>query len=491
MFLELAAVGFLVGNWIYHRLTDEKPEPPVPQLPTVEDGAPVPMLFGRCRVTAPVLVWAGDATYESTVFGTTLRMDLYFVLGLGFQYGHVVNRIHSLWAEDTLVTATPALSTLTGEGSHEDPAALFYNVNGEDLSPGDCEFLNGNLDQELVNVGGKTYVGDKMIDSGLSENVIPGYRNVLSAALLYRPSPFGFFHSGQSPSAYHFEASSYYEQVGAQPLGLYSVVGQDANPMTVIYEVLTAQLGKLGLPTSMIDLPNFEAAAYTLYTEPLGYSRWFSERTPAADIIRDVLRTIDGMLYLDPVTSKIKVKLIRADFDPNTIPQINKNNAVKITGFAMGGRSNLINKVVIKFPNRDKEYNEDSTTAQNMANAVGQSGQVAEEAIEYRGICDAAMAQRLAERELGIRSKPQVKCRAICGRWAADLRPGDPVYVVWTGPDLNAVFRVVGVDQGTLEDGAVGVDLILDANYIHRRQMPLPPDFGGIDLGSGGILVGG
>lgn len=480
MFIELVAGGFLLGQAIYHRIyDDDSVKVPESELPRTDEGTPVPILFGRYRVRSPILVWRGPAVY----IDGRLRMDVLLVLGLGFQYGLVRNRIHAAWASDALMTGTGAtVGALTGDGSHETPATVQVIRGGVSVN-GQLEFLNGKPTQELVNVGGKTYAGDIMIESGMNENDIPGYRGVLSIALLDLGGDHDGFDHGNGPGmpAYQVEASSFYQEVGAQPLGLFSVIGQDANPVSVIYEILTATLGKLGLPTSMIDLPSFEAAQYTLYTESHGYSRCFLERMSAADMIADVLRQIDGIVFQDHATGLIKIKLVRPDYDPNAIPHITRDNCVKLTGLAMGSRVNLINKVTVKYPNRAKEYAEDSATAQNMANAVGQSGQVAEEVIEYRGCCYSDLAETLAARELAARSRPVLKCRAVVNRSFLRVNPGDAVKLTWGAPDIaGSIMRVARVERGTLEDGAIVLDLISDVNYVWRNRTPLPPDYGGI-----------
>lgn len=499
MFIELTAGAFLLGDFIYHRLVDEEEAPEEPELPRTEEGIPMPMIFGRCRVRAPILAWHQVPTYT----GGRALMDMYFVLGLGFQHGRVVNRIYNIWAGSTKATSGPAhtLSGLTGDGNFEDFASLQIARNGTTKANG-VEFLNGRPDQVLVDDDGdpQTFTGQNMLSeltpripplapATLTANQIPAYRGLLSVALIHTTEA-GFDHGiGEQIPAYQFEVSSTYEETGAQPLGIRGTVGQDANPITVIYEVLTATLGKLGLSTSLIDMTSFEAAKSTLWSESHGYSRCFTERTPAADIINDVLRQIDGVLYQDHASGTLKIKLIRPDYDPATIPHITKANCVKLTGFAFGSRTNLINKVSVKFLNRDKDYTDDAAMAHNLANAVGQSGQVVEETIEYRGCCDPENAKRLAERELAARSRPVLKCRALVMRSLLRVNPGDAVRLTWGAPDIaGAIMRVAGVNRGTLEDGAIALDLISDVNYVWRNRTPLPPDFGSVGLG--GLSVG-
>lgn len=503
MFIELAAGVFLLGDFVYHRIADddEGKAPKGLELPQTDEGIPLPMIFGRCRVRAPILVWHQDPIYS----GGHLLADMYFVLGLGFKYGRVVNRIYNIWASDQKATSGPAntLSGLTGDGSFETMASLQIARNGT-TTANLVEFLNGKPTQELVDSSGtaKTAIGQNMLNENtprlpplapapLTANEIPAYRGVLSVALNHA-SEAGFDHGvGTQIPAYHFEVSSTFEETGAQPLGIHGTVGADANPITVLYEVLTGALGKLGLPTTMIDMTSFEAAKATLWQESHGYSRCFTERASAAEIITDVLRQIDGVLFQDHASGTLKIKLIRGDFDPHRIPEINKTNCIKLQNFAFGSRSDLINKVSISFPNRQLDYNDDIATAHNLANAVGQDGQVAEETIEYLGCCDPGNAKRLAARELAARSRPVLKCRAIVNRSLLRVNPGDAVKLVWTAPDIaGAIMRVAAVGRGTLEDSAIGLDLISDFFYTWRSSTPVPPDFGSNGLKGLDAIVG-
>lgn len=497
MIIELLSAAILIGSFIYHRLTQSEPkgERGAIDAPTVEEGTPIPQIFGRCRVTTPILAWGGPVTFEMRAANVyDMRMNQFFVLGRGFEHGDGLttpiasNGVGAMYvgdqkcADGNVITGNPVLEDLTGNGNNETPSFVSL-VRSDSTVIGNAEFLNGGPAQQLVNSGAKTYSASMMkssspLGSSLAESVIPGYRGVLGVCLFQ--TPLGFNHGRVNGlPAYHFEAWSY--GTNHPQLGTYARVGVDSNPVNVIFAILTAP-HLLGLPESIIDIPNFQAAQYTLMTETHGYSRFWNQRTSAAEMLNDVLRQIDGMLYFEQRTAKIRIKLIRADFSVPDIFQIDRSNCEKLVGFSMGGRTNLINKVRVTYLDRDANYEQKSATAQNMANAVGQDGQVAEEVIDYPGCCSAATAKALAERELAARSRPVVKCRASgVSRAALRLNPGDPVLLVWSNPDVNATFRVMKVERGTHESGGIALDLLLDANYVWRRQAPRPPDFGGLE----------
>src|SRR5690606_22950048 len=302
---------------------------------------------------------------------------------------------------------------------------------------------------------GVTAAGLRMRALGMAPASIPGYRGRISAFLYNNIGGFYFGPSGSFPSV-EFEASSYH--TGHLQLSTFARVGSDSNPVNVIYEILTSPF-LMRLPESVIDMSSFQSAQYTLHTETHGYSRFWAERVEASEMLHDVLRQIDGLLYFDHRSEKIKIKLIRPDFQPSELFEINRKNCVKLTAFAMGRRTQ-VNNVVVKYRDRAAGYEVESVRAIDEANMV--AGGAAVEELDYLGCCDGETARRLAARELAARSKPFVRCRAIMKRTALRVEPGDPVRLVFTNPDVNAIFRVVDVDRGSQDDGPIALDLVLD-----------------------------
>jgi len=305
---------------------------------------------------------------------------------------------------------------------------------------------------------------------------IPGYRGRISAFLYNNIGGFYFGPSGSFPSV-EFEASSYH--TGHPQLSTFARVGSDSNPVNVIYEILTSPF-LMVIPDAVIDVSSFQSAQYTLHTETHGYSRFWAERVEASEMLHDVLRQIDGLLYFDQREQKIKIKLIRPDFQPSELFEINRRNCMKLTAFAMGGRS-TVNNVVVTYRDRSAGYEVKSVRAVDEANTVS-SGRATVEELDYPGCCDGETARRLAARELAARSKPFVRCKAIVKRTALRVQPGDAVKLVFTNPDVNAIFRVVDVDRCSQDDGAIVLDLVLDTSYVWRGQNPQLPDYGELPL---------
>lgn len=542
MLIQALALGFLIGDQIYHRWFDDSPKGPRPpgqdiQIPRTDEGAPIPLVFGRCKVRAPILVWIGNPEFvdvylendsnpplyttddeDATPSHRTYAFDMLFTIGIPMGSGVTRGNslagplLHNVWWGEYKLPTSGALPNFT--------TSLFYGqmvvqpnrfggpARGGGLR-GAYYFFGGWTDQDFTSPASR--VGDRMTAWGasriaglkrqmcisfnkLTEDSGDPYFNIThgdggAGSSLAVPYPDNGFVFGESPTveAVSVEVSTYgdiLDDVTGQHIFSMRHEGVDfdggADPAEVIYDILTGKFGKLALDPSLIDLTSFAAASQTLKSEGNGYARAVESPTTARELINDVLEQIDGVLYGNQDSGKQILKLIRNDYNPNDILVISKDNCVKLTNFAAGGRTNLINKVRVTYERRDSttgEYVQDSAIAKNPANAVGQNTQENEAVIDRPGVKTAVLAANIAARELAFRSRPIIKCRAIVDPMVfGNVNPGDALKLVWTNPDIaGLVFRVAKVDRGTLEDGLIALDLIQDFYYVWRNGIPIPP----------------
>lgn len=508
--LLIVSVGITAGKFIYHRLTEPQRAGPrsFVEAPRIEEGSPYPLIFGRCRVRAPVIAWVGNVQVwpGSNITGTPdgdveiYHADMLVLLGIPMG---TTNRIHSVFAGDVQLTDFSTIHTgdnvvpigdLQGGGGFEwdlrrAAATSFNAVEGTGIQGGFVEFLNGNTSQTLVGESSPhdatTIAGERMAAAGLNPAEIPGYRGFLSAFLfgLHQPSGWDsdpsigwcFGTSPQLPTL-SFEASSYpFEQ--HYPAFVPTMVGDDWNPADVIAAVLCNGFGALGLdPSETLHYPSFRKAGETLLSEGHGYSRCFEAHTPAREIIAEVLRQIDGVLYEDPDDGLWHLRLVRPDYDPNTIPRITTANCERLESFTIRSLTDLPNAVRVMYTDRQAGYVERSAAAQNQANAVGQDGLVNEVQLSMPGVSNSTLASTLASRDLAALSFPARSCRAVVDRSFLDVNPGDAVAIVWPEYKITfAVFRVANVDRGAPSSNVIALDLIEDHFGVYRRKVDHKP----------------
>lgn len=491
-YAEGGFVGLAV-EWVYHRWFEERqPKVKLPpqeySLPRSDEGAPIPLIYGKCRVRQPVLAWFGVPGYGTNGFSPAVyQLNMLYALGAGFANG--TNGVAGIWYSDSKKFSWLLNDNPTGNGAFE--AVTLADINNLDGAyvGGYVETLNGNAAQTLVDDTdtATTYAGLNMLDYW-SASSIPGHRGLISAYL--HGNGLGGDADAQwriglsaSIPAYNFEGYSYGGS-GLPAVGVYARIGSDSNPINVLYDLL---VDKLGIPSSYIDSTSWDAAAVTLYNESHGFSRCFDDIREASDHIIEILRQIDAVLFFDETSGTFKIRLIRDDYVPADIPQINKTNCAGLINFAAGSFYNLPNKIKLVYENAADNYLDATATARNQANAVGQDGVLIEHMIEMRGCTNADLASRLAARELAALSRPITRCRAIMDRSFVRVNPGDAVRVTMNNPDVaGIVFRVAAVDRGTLENGQIALDLIQDAAYVFRGRVPEPP--GLVDRG---VIRGG
>lgn len=467
MLLEAITVGLIVGQYAYHRLTEKAAPRPTDRIevPQSEEGAAVPLFVGRVRINRPVLAWQGGegaANSGTSPTGAVFTKGLLYVIGIPFFDG--TTRMHGVFLGDRRTAGMP-LSV--GPNINGTP---YLVESAAPLTTDDAEFVQIQIE---FGTGVSTQdMGTSLVASaiGVPSSEIPGFRGYATAYLDVSAYQTSF-------PAVAIEASTY-PTTQLYPTAVATSIGEEANPADVIAALLCDQMGKHGLdPSETIDDASFRKAGETLASEGMGYSRAWDERTPTRDIINDILRTVDGVIWQEQDTGLWHIRLIRPDFDPVTVPEINPSNCAGLEDFDAGGWDDTPNKVRVVYPRREDEYRENSATSHNQANAVGQNGEVNELVIRFPGVCTKEQAEVIAARELGARSLPLLRCRAIVDRSFWATRMGDVVELNW--PDLNIsrrMMRVGNVGFGAPDSSVIALDLIEDYFYVYRRKVThLPP----------------
>lgn len=494
----LVQIAIVVGVYAYHRWIEDKPpkpKPPVANMPVVEEGGAVPIIYGRTRVRAPILSWYGYARPVAAADTGGLAglneylwaADFFYTLGLTFTTG--TNRVHNVWAGEMKLVFTPQPPFIqNGDGEFESETLVeAASSTGTGFIGGKIEFFNGKPLQRLIDpvtFAPTTEAGRRIqLASAPSPDLVPAFRGYLSA-LLYNGTfsswdpvtgPPDSFYIGASPNppAFSFEVSSY-PQYGTGP---FAQVGLDANGADVIRDLLVGTFGKLSVDPANIDIVSFAAASYTLYTEGIGYSRAFEERMTAVEMMQDVLRHIDGILYWNRATQKWVLKLVRADYNSSLIPSITPDNCEELKFTDAGGWTSIHNKVRIVYSDRANNYQDGSVTAQNPANFFGQDSEAAEIVLPFMACTTREQANIIAARELAARSRPLLKCQALVDRRLLDANPGDVLALYWPEANVtNRLMRVSAADPGGSGSNSVLLSLIEDYFFVYRFE-PNPNTF--------------
>ncbi len=474
MLLEAATLVILGSRYAYHRWQESKRPlglgaTPL-DLPRTQEGDALPLLFGRYIVRNPIIAWAGNAEVQPDPIRTAEGFYFYEVAMLyavAIPVENGVNRLQGIYIGDQRYTnlgtpsdMPPNLGVVTMPSvAGPSPSTL------PDFSRLGYEWGDGADTQNFA----ASEAASQMVTAGIPAGSIPEFRGLITF--------YGFWSRNNSTiPALGLEFSSYpFDQ--RYHAYIPTRVGDEMNPADVIASVLCDRFGKLGLdPSSVIDQQSFQKAGEALLAEGCGYSMCWSERTPARDIINDVLRVADGVLFKHRTTGRWKLKLIRADYDPNALKVIDQTNAllenVEITGW-----SDVPNRVRVKWRDRQDGYREKSSAAQNQAGAVNELGETDELVLDFPAICTKEQAEATVARELGARSMPLLRCRAVVNRDLLDVELGEAVKLHWPAYGIsNRVMRVADIQLGGPTSNSVTVALLEDSFYVHRKYVsPLPP----------------
>lgn len=448
------------------------------KLPTATEGRTVPLIWGRVKIDGSNVTWYGNLKTQpitkkiKTGLFSSKEEVLAYKYFLGIQFAlcrGVVDKLTRVWIDDKVVYDGGDVSHL-GSALINKPE-LFGGEDQQGGVKGHLKFYGGTLNQNE-----DSYLDSKLNHSSITDT--PGYRGTCYVVWTFGSAdPRGPGYIGNSSNVRPFAF-----EVERIPNGLGMTMGHDkvqtfnANPANVLYEILTDPDWGLGFSDSDIDLTAFITAGETLYDEDNGWSMILDNPMSAQELIKEVERQIDGVLYMDRTSGKWTIKLVRADYTLSMQPAIDETNIIEIKDFTRASWHNTSNNVQIPFTDRDKNYKATYARAQDVANMALQGGNVVTIEDKYPGVMSRTTANRLAWRALRLNAYPLAKAQFVVDRTLYALNVGDVVR--WSDTKLgitDMAMRITRIDLGSLEDGAITIDCVQDV-FAHETASFADPD---------------
>lgn len=235
------------------------------------------------------------------------------------------------------------------------------------------------------------------------------------------------------------------------------------NPAHIIYECFTNGKWGRGLEPAAMDAAAFAAAADTLFTEGFGMCIRWTRTDSITNFVQSIVDHIGAAVYTDRETNLITIKLIRGDYDINTLPIYDTNSGLlSISEALISALGPAINEVQIT-------YNEVTTglsrisKAQNLAMMQNSRAAINPLKKEYPGLPTAELAQRIAQRELKNNAMPLRKFQIVCDRRAWRIGPAGLLRIRDPQRGIgDVVVRVGRIDDGTLVDGKITITAVQD-----------------------------
>ncbi len=471
------ALVYIVGTVLYEVL---RPKPqfdaPTPsslgdfQFPTIGEGRTIPMVWGTCKLAGPMVTWYGDLRIQAITKKVKTGLFSKKEVTTGYKYylglqlvlcSGEIDEVLQIRFDDRRPTA--------GYVHGQDHTQININspgfFGGEDSEGG----IQGSV---YVYHGAATQPVDSYLEDRIGED-IPAWRRVSYAV-------FRRVYLGTSP---YIKAVSFVVRRCPNGLGLtegaHNIDG-DANPAAMIYDVLISPSSEngLGLPVGFLDVDAFRTVGQTLADEGLGLSMLQDRGTTAKDLVLEILRHIDGVMYVEPTTGLLTIKLIRYDYDPETIPMLDADSCT-VKSLARPSWSDLKNSVRVGYVSRDAGFLEKTAQAQDLAGIEIQGGEVSLQELTLRGLSNSETAQMAAARSLAALAYPLATIAIEADRSAWAFRPGAVFKLVWDPLGITGmVCRVVRVGTGRLDSGMIEIEAMEDVFAVDWAGYTTPPDSG-------------
>lgn len=433
------------------------------RFPQAREGMPVGLALGTVRIRAPNTVWYGD--FEARAVKKKMKTGLfsskkvtiahrYFIgLDLVLCLGPMT-ALKKIWLEKDIIWTGNI--TASGTAIVINKPNLFGGKGQGGGFVGTLRFYLGNF-PEAVNAYLTGEISDPL--------GVPAYNGKCRIVAEH-------VEIGESPQ---LRPLSFELQRLTDDLGLVNpTIGDDLNPAELLYQVVTQQWGGMSVDPLNIDLPSWLAAGATLFTEGNGMSLLITNSNSGKSIVGEVLRQIDGLLYQDPETSKMVLKLIREDYDVLSLPVLDETNVSAVLDFASNSWTDTINQYRVTYTNRDNSYEPGTAMAKDMANIYAQD-RLKTTTASFPGVTTGDLANVVAHRELSQLSVPLFKITLELNRTVAYLRPGDPFIFSWPEYNLESmVMRVHKFNLGDLLNGKLVLEAIQDRFAIASTVIASP-----------------
>jgi hypothetical protein len=248
------------------------------------------------------------------------------------------------------------------------------------------------------------------------------------------------------------------------------------NPAHIIYECLTNPLWGRGLPESLIDQNSFVYAANTLCDEGFGLCMAWQRKEEIDQFIQLILDTISAGLFADPETGKMKLKLIRADYDEDALPTFTPTSGLlDITEDDSASQDGAFNEII--GTGRDPITNKDFQV--RVHNLAARQSQGAFNTLDkdFSGIPTKELMARVLQRELRVHSSGLKKFTVVLDRAGWKIRPGMPFRISDARRGIaNMVLRAGEITDQSFRDGRVTIKAMQDVFGMPSTSFVTPVD---------------
>lgn len=350
------------------------------------------------------------------------------------------------------------------------------SVNKPELFGGDKK-EGGIVGPMHVLMGAEDQTAPGLLASLLGGRV-PGFRGVVSVffdglvcSLNPYPKPWSFrvariFKGWDGPVWYPDKIQIWTDDNGAKIRSM--------NPAHIIYECCTNRVWGRGLPRSFIDEASFRRAADQLFAENFGLNLKWAREDSLDAFVKDVIDHIGGAVDINRENGKVRLKLIRDDYDPTTLPLFEYDSGLlAIEEEETSSKDDIVNEIVVNyvsiFMNQKKQVR-----VHNLA-AVQSAGNFKSITTDYNGISSTELALRVAQRDLKANALSGRRYKLTLDRRAWRLAPADVIRVRVPDRGIGDLILRLGKvsDSGTV-DGEITAEAVPDVFGLRNASFIKP-----------------
>ena len=436
------------------------------QVPTADEGRAIPVVFGAAWLRGPNVLWYGRLSMKpirkrSGFSKTTIGYDYFLAQHLGMCHGPINSVVGVEVGEKTISGGVFGTFPITGNTTRT--VALLELFGGQTREGG----IGGVVDFMF---GGPAQTANPYLQSVHGPEAIPAFRGIFSVVLRGGAAGGGMyvgttpylkpwaFLVNRSTAGWHEDTCWYPEKVSppASPGGM--------NAAHIIYQVLTDPRWGMGVDVLNIDDSSFRAAADTLYDEGFGLCMAWNQQATIEQFLTIVCNHIAGAVALDLSTGRYQLKLIRGDYDPDTLDTFGPSQIIQLKDYQRNGWGEIVNEVTLVYSN-PSGLKRTSITQHDIGNIDSQAQARVPTSVELPGIASHALATTVLSREVASRTTPLAKVSFEVNRAAWPVSFGGLFKLNWSEPGIEiqgVVFRVLKISKGTLQRNSISIEALQD-----------------------------
>jgi hypothetical protein len=233
------------------------------------------------------------------------------------------------------------------------------------------------------------------------------------------------------------------------------------NPAHILYQCLTDRRMR-GLPRARLDDASYRVAADKLYAEGFGLCLRWRRTDSLANFVQTILNHIGAAQFTDRTTGLVKLRLIRDDYDPATLPLFTYDSGLLgIDDDDSGAQPAGTNEVIVKYV-RPGDGSDGQVRVQNGA-SIQSTGAIAGTTTDYPGIPTPELALRVAQRDLRAAAGFVKRFKVRLDRRGYQVEPGSVFRISDPQRNINnMVLRAGRIEDGVLTNGTITITALQD-----------------------------